>query len=615
MRMRLAFNRMRWLTNITAGAVTLGALLLTAGTYAEDGSSASSDASTAKTSASPQQGASAATKSKTYHQLGRLLNGSSTGRSKNRVGKNTGRAGAARVRVNPQSAPFAKPSGKSGRRFVAPWNAKPIRSKASDVRQTAQQVLTPKKTSAPRRAAVPQSKPSSPGQSQIMNELQRLYAQDGRAMPGIMATPQTPHQVPAQASQQLPRGPQANQTAQARTPKPRRGLLSKLFGSRTSQQTARAPQNNPSLSGQQTATANQQRQPNRFVPSVLKSLTRKQRPTAPRRIPVAGPEQNVQPQFVQAPSAPQPGITKVVIEQGTPSPEATPEITAKPFETVQTPAIEKNEKTAQINPVLEDFDSPFTDVSEQDADEESGPFTGLKLTDDETNPSGTVEIAEQAPATPADQGPGLELGDFAEDEGAELSEPTLAATENKVSTTEETPAETEIASSLPQNDEQGLPTNSDVQQQPTTSGAPKLVQTQPSVPPAPLPTANHDEQTMRQLISSRKGPNGMKGFCPVTLRDQHQLTDSKVAFYSIYRGQRFHFSSATAREKFESDPDRYAPVLGGVDVILLSSTGESKEGSLENAVWYKGRLFLFNSENTMETFSHDPGRYAPRNDE
>lgn len=141
-------------------------------------------------------------------------------------------------------------------------------------------------------------------------------------------------------------------------------------------------------------------------------------------------------------------------------------------------------------------------------------------------------------------------------------------------------------------------------------------------PPAPLapviaPQARvdrtaTDETTatkMRRIIQ-RTDMKGLKGFCPVTLRDQRELADSRPEHVATYRGQKFYCASKVAQAKFEADPARYAPAAYGADVVVLTDDQDVAEGTLDYAAWYKGRLYLFSSQETHDTFVANPERYA-----
>ena len=122
------------------------------------------------------------------------------------------------------------------------------------------------------------------------------------------------------------------------------------------------------------------------------------------------------------------------------------------------------------------------------------------------------------------------------------------------------------------------------------------------------PTDTHLEKMRR--IRERFGMKGLKGFCPVTLRDERELFDAKPEFFATYRGQKFHFASVDSRNKFESDPALYAPAAYGADVVALGRDKDVVEGTLDFAAWFKGRLYLFGSQGNYETFVKSPALYA-----
>ena len=71
----------------------------------------------------------------------------------------------------------------------------------------------------------------------------------------------------------------------------------------------------------------------------------------------------------------------------------------------------------------------------------------------------------------------------------------------------------------------------------------------------------------------------------------------------------YYFSTADAKTEFDEHPEHYAPIAGGQDVVLLTEK-VTKEGSLDHAVWFKGRLYLFTSQKTLEQFVATPKEFA-----
>ena len=113
-----------------------------------------------------------------------------------------------------------------------------------------------------------------------------------------------------------------------------------------------------------------------------------------------------------------------------------------------------------------------------------------------------------------------------------------------------------------------------------------------------------------QRIRDRFGMKGLKGFCPVTLRDERELLDAKPEFHFTHRSQKFHFASEEARNRFEAEPSLYAPAAYGADVVSLGRDKDVVEGTLDFAAWYKGRLYLFSTQENYYVFVKSPVTYA-----
>jgi YHS domain-containing protein len=126
----------------------------------------------------------------------------------------------------------------------------------------------------------------------------------------------------------------------------------------------------------------------------------------------------------------------------------------------------------------------------------------------------------------------------------------------------------------------------------------------------PLEEMSEDEiNAKKQLIAERGELRGLKGFCPVALRDDRDLKNAMPEHHSVYRGRTYYFSTADAKSQFDAAPHKYAPVSGGQDVVLLKEK-VTKEGSLDHAVWFKDRLYLFTSQKTLERFVAAPKEFA-----
>ncbi len=226
-----------------------------------------------------------------------------------------------------------------------------------------------------------------------------------------------------------------------------------------------------------------------------------------------------------------------------------------------------------------DTASPFSEMSEAEADKtlELNPFTGLTLDEEAGSANGQSGTPATSPNTVSlpPTGPLTADDPFAD----ELKKMGVVppATDPAVETPNlETPNIVR-----PKTDS---PTFDGIEDQATRDKMKKI----------------HERGTMK----------GLKGFCPVTLRDQRELVDAKPDFHSTFRGQKFHFADADAKLKFDEEPVRYAPAAYGADVVALTRDKDVVEGSLDFAAWFKGRLYLFGSQNAHDTFVADPSKYA-----
>ena len=135
-------------------------------------------------------------------------------------------------------------------------------------------------------------------------------------------------------------------------------------------------------------------------------------------------------------------------------------------------------------------------------------------------------------------------------------------------------------------------------------------QKQPRRPARLAPVGSQQTRAKQEIIASRQGMTGLKGFCPVVLRDDRNLVDAQSQYRAVYNSKTYYLSSSEAVSAFHADPAKYAPAARGCDVIQLATTGEEVEGSLDYAVWYKGRLYMFSSAETMDTFVSAPSSHA-----
>ena len=122
-------------------------------------------------------------------------------------------------------------------------------------------------------------------------------------------------------------------------------------------------------------------------------------------------------------------------------------------------------------------------------------------------------------------------------------------------------------------------------------GAPRQIAT-PSVLPAGSPTL------------------GLEGFCPVTLIKKREWQKGNSLYGAIHRGRTYLFVSLEGQATFLKDPDRYAPVLSGNDLVSFVDDKKQEAGRREHGVFYGSHIYLFANEENLAKFSANANRYV-----
>lgn len=105
-------------------------------------------------------------------------------------------------------------------------------------------------------------------------------------------------------------------------------------------------------------------------------------------------------------------------------------------------------------------------------------------------------------------------------------------------------------------------------------------------------------------------PLALDGYCPVQLTEKERWVRGSPKWGVRHEGRTYLFAGPEEQSRFYSQPDRFAPVLGGEDVVLLLEQGEHVPGRREHGGWFQGRVYLFVSEVSFQKFFADPHRYA-----
>ncbi len=454
----------------------------------------------------------------------------------------------------------------------------------SVIRQTAAETASPTKTgvSAAKNAA-PAAKSAAPSKqnTKVQQHLEELYQRDGRQMPSMKLSelPKTT-EAAKKTTQSRDLTKRVPATHQKRDSAP--NFLQRLFP--FSNRKHRTPPRT-------TAHARRHDTPHAHShsPSRTRSLTH--RPPAGTNLTRANKRPGLLPSFLmrrrtKQPSA-QPRQTQQVARQAASiqKPQTKPQIKPEQIAKAKSDAKLKPAPTKTAEEGLGGMENPFPDVSETEADRRTNPFTGLTLDDNDQDDKVSEkpvasEVPNDGPAVAKKPDADPKLAETPHRHDPEIKEPTVAK--------KATAAPKSVATSH--------------LHEPEIKNA-KVVADKKST------QAEDDSDKMRR-IAERKGQTGLKGFCPVALRDRRDLVDSNPHFASSYGTKIYTFSSSEAKEKFDANPSKYAPAADGYDVVLMTGSGDLVDGSLDHAVWYRNRLYLFNGRKSLQTFVLEPAQYA-----
>jgi len=107
-------------------------------------------------------------------------------------------------------------------------------------------------------------------------------------------------------------------------------------------------------------------------------------------------------------------------------------------------------------------------------------------------------------------------------------------------------------------------------------------------------------------------PLTMDGFCAVTLAEQERWVKGDPRWGAVHRGRTYLFLSQQHQQRFLADPDRYSPVLSGYDPTRYVDRGELVPGQRRHGMWFRGKIYLFADEESLDRFSTAPEVYAQR---
>jgi YHS domain-containing protein len=116
--------------------------------------------------------------------------------------------------------------------------------------------------------------------------------------------------------------------------------------------------------------------------------------------------------------------------------------------------------------------------------------------------------------------------------------------------------------------------------------------------------------TGRDAIGRTAPAMALRGYCPVELNCNGRWVTGDLRWTVVYQGWIYRLSGAEQRQQFLADPNRFAVVNSGNDVVESVNAGRIIPGQLSHCATYNGRLYVFSSEAARAEFNKHPERYA-----
>ncbi|MBN2474735.1 MAG: thioredoxin family protein [Pirellulales bacterium] len=131
-------------------------------------------------------------------------------------------------------------------------------------------------------------------------------------------------------------------------------------------------------------------------------------------------------------------------------------------------------------------------------------------------------------------------------------------------------------------------------QPPTTGPDPQYAEVSPSAPQA----------------AAMNPPLGLDGYCPVELNENTAWVEGNRLWGVRHENRTYLFAGPEQQRRFLAQPDRYAPVLSGNDVVVAIEQGQSIAGRRQHGVFFGGKVYLFADETSLRKFTANPAHYA-----
>lgn len=126
----------------------------------------------------------------------------------------------------------------------------------------------------------------------------------------------------------------------------------------------------------------------------------------------------------------------------------------------------------------------------------------------------------------------------------------------------------------------------------------------------------HDQAAVSMLAQSESksvepdAEAALSGYSPVAIINEREWKKGSSEFAHEHDGVVYHLQNAAELSLFKANPEKYIPGLAGNDPLELSMEGREVPGDIRYGVFFRGKLFLLNSDENRKEFMSKPQRIS-----
>lgn len=151
------------------------------------------------------------------------------------------------------------------------------------------------------------------------------------------------------------------------------------------------------------------------------------------------------------------------------------------------------------------------------------------------------------------------------------------------------------------------------------SACPLLAQDERKPASEPKPAAKSLEQSSAgasKVQTSADVEVALDGHCPVSYHTDGKATKGDSKHRAEFQGFAYHLADAEKKKKFEEEPEKYVPRIGGLCTVALGGPyGNRFYGDPTVFAVVEGKLYLLSSERAKRSFDLKPTEYINRAEE